>query len=849
MSKLFYKILLLVAFLPNILFSQEICDNGIDDDGNGLIDLNDPSCSCNGFTTSTTMNNIPNPSFENRSCCPTSYSQMSCLNSWIQATNTTSDYFNCSYYSQAATNLGITPPSGTGYVGTIFQNGWKEYIGTCLQSPLLAGQTYQISIKIASFPVDGNINPCGSLTYGNVNISVFGSPLCNTMPVSTTDCPTSVSTNWHLIGSVNYSPSSNWDTLMITLTPAVTMNAIMFGPPCGTLPASYSSFNGNPCLAYFVYDDIEMSSITRYINTNINQEGSFCTNNVKLIASTDSLGGSWQWYKNGVALVGETDTILNISNNNYTPGNYEIRYLLNGICDTTNYILSPAEYPIAEFDYVKACDGTTTLLADSSTYITNAILSWNWDFNSDGIIDATGQNASSIFSGVNTPHSVTLIITDSIGCSDTIVRNVSVYPNPTANFHFINICQNDSVQFVDESTIANNSTNTINTWNWNYGNTNQGNDQNPHYTYTVAGNYQVGLLVTSNHGCKDSITQTITVYPLPNVDAGLDVSICPTTSATITATGATSYFWDHGLGMGSAKMVQPSVTTTYHVTGTDNNFCKNNDSVKVSIIELPDVAFSINDTLGCAPFSTTLTNNTLGNFTHCSWSISDGQQLENDCQPIDITVPESGCYNVELTVTTVDGCIASLTKNTAICVLSGPDASFTANPNPTNIGSPKVTFTNNSSNANQYLWNFGNGDTSTLINPSFTFPNSQDGSYPVILVAVDSNGCTDSSTMVIHLFSDEYLSIPNVFTPNNDGSNDYFTLIKSEGVQSLNITILNRWGNVVFESDSTHFKWNGRINNTEEECGEGVYFYRIIAYRYDDKSKLYQGFIHLVREN
>ena len=76
-------------------FSQEICDNALDDDGDGLVDLNDPDCQC--FSA---INNIPNPSFEAHTACPSLLSQMNRVNNWIQASSSTSDYFNtCGFFT------------------------------------------------------------------------------------------------------------------------------------------------------------------------------------------------------------------------------------------------------------------------------------------------------------------------------------------------------------------------------------------------------------------------------------------------------------------------------------------------------------------------------------------------------------------------------------------------------------------------------------------------------------------------------------------------------------------------------------------------------------------------------
>ncbi|KAA3631883.1 MAG: hypothetical protein DWQ02_15640, partial [Bacteroidetes bacterium] len=82
-------ILFLLLLTHQWLHGQEICDNAIDDDGDGLVDLNDDDCLCDALWPSSL---IPNPSFEERSCCPTENAQLYCANNWIQASSPTTDY-------------------------------------------------------------------------------------------------------------------------------------------------------------------------------------------------------------------------------------------------------------------------------------------------------------------------------------------------------------------------------------------------------------------------------------------------------------------------------------------------------------------------------------------------------------------------------------------------------------------------------------------------------------------------------------------------------------------------------------------------------------------------------------
>src|SRR5690554_7095734 len=69
--------------------------------------------------------------------------------------------------------------------------------------------------------------------------------------------------------------------------------------------------------------------------------------------------------------------------------------------------------------------------------------------------------------------------------------------------------------------------------------------------------------------------------------------------------------------------------------------------------------------------------------------------------------------------------------------------------------------------------------------------------------------------------------MPNVFTPNGDGNNDFFTFVHHKNIEEIDLVIVNRWGNVVYESNDVNFSWNGKVMNNGEECSEGVYFYLV----------------------
>lgn len=182
-----------------------------------------------------------------------------------------------------------------------------------------------------------------------------------------------------------------------------------------------------------------------------------------------------------------------------------------------------------------------------------------------------------------------------------------------------------------------------------------------------------------------------------------------------------------------------------------------------------------------------------------------------------------------------------------------PTASFTANPTQ-GFAPLSVTFTNNSTpNADNYAWNFGNGTSNTvtdLSNQGATYDESQE-TYTVELI-VNEGACSDTAyqTIIVTPFLPLNYQLPNVFTPgSSEGVNDVF-MVSPENAESLDMTITNRWGNIVFESkgDPSNAVWNGNNKNSGEPCIDGVYFYTFVVRGFQGEEIVEQGFIHLIRK-
>jgi len=419
-----YLTLLLLASCFSIGYAQEICNNSIDDDGDGLIDLNDSDCVCSTSTTIPSL--IPNPSFELYNGCPDGFSQLYHAQNWIQATDATSDYFNCGYQFPAFAPAGLsTYPDGNGIVGALYLQNWKEYVGATLLEPMLAGTTYRLTFQTAVLRVTGYGDPTNYpvSALGPVDITLFGCNNGANLPVSTLNSPNTVDATWNVIGSISYMPVSQWAEVTIEFTPTIDINAIMFGPP-QILPATYPQTGGNG-FPYFLYDSLLLNKLELFDPIAINRTGDFCSNNVVLHIENMLPEYTYQWYLNGVSIPGATSASLPIAN--YIPGaiytatGQSALYCISAAIGLDTLIPDPPVV-VAPLDY---CQYAT---APALTAVGNNLL---WYANATGGVGSTtAPVVSTAVPGIYHFYVSQTCILESQRADITVVVN----PSPTPNF-------------------------------------------------------------------------------------------------------------------------------------------------------------------------------------------------------------------------------------------------------------------------------------------------------------------------------------------------------------------------------------------------------------------------------
>ncbi len=445
------------------------------------------------------------------------------------------------------------------------------------------------------------------------------------------------------------------------------------------------------------------------------------------------------------------------------PGTYEVMLTVidNVGCEHTSSRLVQIEpSPIADFSYDAGCFGIPVLFTDlTSPNNGSDLFAWQWYFgdpNSGINNSSTLQNPSHLFTDIG-PFDVTLIVTNTMGCTDTIVKTLEITELPTVDFTVDDdsICLGTPQQFTG---IGNN----INTWFWQFGDGGTSIQQNPSYLYAEPGQYDVALTVTSISQCQNSITKPVFVNDAPIANFATENGCLGDTTAftdlTVSPNGLiVSWLWDFGdpaSGINNTSTLQNpthyfATADDYFVTltVTDNFDCEQTISRWVSIYERPQAAFSFNQV--CEPngqvffFNESEPSGNGSPILNYEWHFHDGY-FSNEINANHIFPETDTCYIVSLTISDGFGCES--TAQDTVCIWEPLSVDFTS----TSVCVGNATFFDAdylpaNDSIVSYAWNFNDGSNIFLTyrdTTSHTFPVA--GNYFVELTATNLNGCTST---------------------------------------------------------------------------------------------------------
>lgn len=391
---------------------------------------------------------------------------------------------------------------------------------------------------------------------------------------------------------------------------------------------------------------------------------------------------------------------------------------------------------------------------------------------------------------------------------------------------------------------------------------------NPGPSSTITTTYTVTITETAT-GCLATDDVNVVVYPVTNVNAGSPQYVCSGESITLAGTvggAATSGTWSGGTGTYSpnnttlnaiytpsaAEYAANSVILTLTTNDPAGPCTFSSSNVTFYFYGIPVVNFSADDPLGCPVLCVNFTDlSAIGgadSIVSWSWNFGDGSAGSTIPDPSHC-FSQSGLYDIELTVTSYNGCISSLTQSQFVQVYSIPVAAFDPTPNPASVIDPVITFNNQSStDVNYWFWDFG--DSTTLApstsSPTHEYPKEASGSYLVTLIVHNADGCYDTVAHEVFIGPEFTFFIPNVFTPNGDKTNDYF-FGSGIGIIKYDMWIFDRWGDMIFHGKELNDKWDGKANKGDNESQIDVYVWKVQLTDVFNKVHNYIGIVSLVK--
>jgi len=474
------------------------------------------------------------------------------------------------------------------------------------------------------------------------------------------------------------------------------------------------------------------------------------------------------------------------------------------------------------------------------------ITQWNWNFGDPGSgaqNTSPQQNPVHNFSAAGT-FWVFLTVSNADGCTSKDSMQVTINANPVADFTATNACQGNATTFTDNSIPG---AGTIVSWYWTFGDGGNSTAQNPTYTYAVGGTWNVTLTVTTSNGCTKSVTKPVNVWPRPIVTFSYTSPTCAGSSVTFTDISTTSHgyvtnrVWDFGDGNVSAPTTSPTITHTYtgggtyqvKLTITTSDNCTDFTIIPVYIQYNPISGFqwsAVTCLMQPVQFTDISQENGGGQITQWFWTFGDpgsGSNNTSTQQNPTHSFTAAGNYMVHLKVTNASGCYKD--SSAQITIEANPTANFSA----TTVckGSPTV-FTDNSTGGGTivtWAWDFGDGGTANVQNPTYTFANS--GTFNVTLLVTTQAGCHNTVVKTVEVYGEP--------TPQFSFSSP---TCSSDSVQFTDLSttahgIINKWEWTFGDGQTATILAGGNPNVKHKYANGGTYNVTLKIYTNDNCEK------------
>ena len=361
---------------------------------------------------------------------------------------------------------------------------------------------------------------------------------------------------------------------------------------------------------------------------------------------------------------------------------------------------------------------------------------------------------------------------------------------------------------------------------------------NANLTFPGPGRYEGNLFLNPGSECGDTADIIIDIFPGLAADFDYSYDTCIAGPVQFLdqsfSDGGTisNWNWSFGNGFGSSNadplyLYPDAGNRLVDLRVTDENGCQ--DSIRKLIQYFPVPALIIvapSSFEGCAPGNITFTNlsNPVNDDYQIFWDFGDGN-TSTIFTPTH-TYTEEGVYSVSLDIISPIGCQTDTIFENLISIDPAPEANFSYSPQELDNFNSTVQFTDQSTGASRWYYDFEGVAYSTDPNPVFEFRDT--GIQEVILIVTHPSGCKDTSIQYLDVIPKVTFFMPNAFSPNDDSVNDLFMgRGYLEGLKQFDLMVWNRWGEQIFHAEDPTVGWNGNKNNTEGPVQEGVYPYLV----------------------
>ncbi len=605
----------------------------------------------------------------------------------------------------------------------------------------------------------------------------------------------------------------------------ISTTGVVTGVSIGTDTVYYTVHN--------ICDTARAMFIVNVVNSTITSTISGPTNVcvTATITLTDTTGGgTWSSSNMAVATISSSGVVTGV-----TAGTTVISYYISAGCGTSLAIKTISVDPLPGITATPSapafCSGVTT------TITAGGAASYTW-------LPGTGLSATtgtSVMAHPTATTTYTITGTASTGCRNTLSITVTVYPLPTLSIPGATICAGYNTVLTASGAVS---------YTWSPATTLSGSTG---ASVTAAPPATTVYIVhgTDANGCTNTATVSVTVNPTPAAPvSSTPLSYCVSATApALTASGANLLWYSSATGgTGSTTAPVPSTgtsgTTDFYVSQTLNGCESPRTNIQVIVVDNAFMGFSYDIKYGCTYDTVLFTNTSLHCFGY-RWYFGDGTTFtDTTTSPVHFYQPAFVARDFTV----------KLVGYNPVCYDDSAMQTITLMPNPiqpvvlTSISANDTIFYGTSAQLNAtgaylYLWKPNDG---SLSNPNINNPVATPSVTTTYTVyGYDKSGCVDSAKVTIAVKYDDIEFIPSGFTPNNDGKNDIFRLAHLKYGKLVDMSIYNRWGVLVYETNDINKGWDGTLNGVPQDIG--VYNYLIITSHTDGDNKIYKGTITLIR--